>query len=181
MSDEIILQEREGPGGDPLSQEVLAKRRARSNSTHYVERGLGLTPDYANDDVEIGSGHALIRDERDGVPKAYDVFPNGRTGSDAISLADGEVNELYLVIDPDVNDDVWYDARTDGTTPDKPSLHIGAVDLEADSMSAASRRPDVTIGNADAKSLDVEKAGIGPNGERTIQFDSELDSLVVLE
>ena len=122
-------------GGDGIDEADLARTAARSNQTDYVERGLGVTYDGANDTIDIESGHAIIEDSN----QAYDVFPDQETG---INLPNtGGNNYVYLVHDPATDDDVQYHVDDDDSAPSDPSLRIAVVDANAGNVSEKRRDP----------------------------------------
>src|SRR6056297_1059356 len=133
MADKVLFQT-----DDALSETNLAARRARDNSTDYVERGLGVTPDWANGKFDVSAGHAVVKN---GV-KAYDVFADPRTG---LSLADSSgTNYVFLVVDPSNRNDVTIVVNTDGSAPSNPSLLIQKLDASAKISSAVNRRPSAS-------------------------------------
>jgi len=130
ISADVVWQD-----GDDLSETNLTRTAAKSNQTDYVERGLGFSVDTFAGNVDIGSGHAVIRDGN----SAYDVFPAEATG---VSLPGGGVNHIYVAIDPDTDDSVYYHIDEDQSPPTgDPSLYIGQVDAESGSATVANREP----------------------------------------
>jgi len=86
--------------GDDLSEQNLTQRAAKTNQSDYVERGLGITADWAAGTIDIGSGYAVVRDGQ----QAYDVFPDAQAG---VSLPNSSgSNYVYLTHDPATDDDI---------------------------------------------------------------------------
>ena len=127
--------------GDDLDEQNLPRAAAKSNQTDYVERGLTVTLDGANDTVDIGSGHAVIQDGQE----AYDVFPDQQTN---ISLPNtGGSNYIFLVHDPATDDDVRYHIDDDDSPPADPSLKIAIADTSADSVTPLHQAPAAEFDN----------------------------------
>ncbi|MFC7081886.1 right-handed parallel beta-helix repeat-containing protein [Halorussus caseinilyticus] len=133
MADKVLFQT-----DDALSETNLAARRARDNSTDYVERGLAVTPDWANGKFDVSAGHAVLKKN----VKAYDVFADPRSG---LSLADSSgTNYVFLVVDPSNRNDVTIEVNADGSAPGSPSLLIQKLDAAAKTSSAVNRRPSAS-------------------------------------
>jgi hypothetical protein len=142
MSDKVLFQT-----DDALSEANLAARRARDNSTDYVERGLDITPDWTRGVIDVTGGHSVVSDGA----KAYDVFTDPRSD---LSLADsGGTNYVSLVVDPTNQDDVGFHISADGATPNRPSLLVAEVDAGAETVTPVNRAPDGSYGTlrADAQ------------------------------
>lgn len=131
MSDKVLFQT-----DDALSEVNLAKRRARANSTDYVERGLEVTPDWKNAEIDLSGGHAVVSESG----RAYDVFVDSRSG---LSLADSEgMNYVFLIVGLSSQDDVQIRINADGSAPSDPSLLIAEVDADTEAISLLKRNPD---------------------------------------
>ncbi|WP_276299521.1 right-handed parallel beta-helix repeat-containing protein [Halorussus lipolyticus] len=130
MADKVLFQT-----DDALSETNLAMWRARDNSTDYVERGLEVTPDWANATFDITAGHAVLKDGA----KAYDVFADARSG---LSLADSKgMNYVFLVMDSANQNAVQFVVNADKSQPSKPSLLVQTLDANAQSSSPVNRQP----------------------------------------
>ncbi|WP_435346035.1 Kelch repeat-containing protein [Haloarchaeobius sp. HRN-SO-5] len=144
MADRVLFQ-----GNDKLDEPNLTGVAAKSNQTDYVERGISLTADYTNLELDTTSGHAVIATSTG--DQAWDVFPDART---ALTLTDNAVNEVYLVVDPNAQDALTVDVRTTGT-PSDPYVKIGEVDTSADTTSEVNRDPAASFRAADIKDVSV--------------------------
>ena len=133
--------------GDDLSESNLTKRAAKTNSSDYVERGLGFAVDDAAGTVDINSGYAIVRDGT----QAYDVEPDQATD---VTLPDGAgVNYVYLAIEPGTDNSIYYHLDTDKSAPTDPALYLGTADGSDGSSTELNRRPDVKLGDADIERL----------------------------
>ena len=154
-------------GGDGLDEADLATVAAKSNQTDYVERGLSVTYDGVNDTIDIGSGHAVIEDSQ----RAYDVLPAQETG---ISLpAPSGVNYVYLVHDPETDDDVRYHVDDDDSAPSDPSLKIAEVDAGASTVTEQNRDPTLSAAALAGLSVndvvDLEGSGLDVNSNGVLE------------
>ncbi|WP_210423582.1 hypothetical protein, partial [Halorussus marinus] len=142
MADRVIFQ-----NDDALSEQNLSQQRARENSTDYVERGLTVSADWSNNEIDVAAGHAVIKDGAN----AYDVFPDSRTNK---ALADGSgMNYVFLVIDPTNQDDVSIPVNATGSAPSSASVLVAEVDAGAEAVVATNQAPDATFGSAEAQSF----------------------------
>ncbi|MDS0258558.1 hypothetical protein NDI56_03920 [Haloarcula sp. S1CR25-12] len=157
MADRVLFQDT-----DDLSEQNLTEQRALSNLTDYVERGLGFSADYQANTLDIGSGHAIVRDGM----QAYDVFPDARSGLGLASTTG--LNYVYLAIQPGTDDDVRYEIESSQTPPSDPSLLVGTVDAGADTSTTSNRAPDGEFQEVSAKNLSNIKL-VGPNGYDSLQ------------
>lgn len=131
MADRILFQD-----GDLLSRDALAAvLGVNTNAVDFVSRGLGFTPDYANDRLDIAAGAAVLTDGGD----AYVVEPDARA-SLVLPAASG-TNHVFLEIDV-ASDTISYHIDSDDTAPADPSLKVGTVDTASNSATELNRKPD---------------------------------------
>ncbi|MEA5387131.1 hypothetical protein VB779_08720 [Haloarculaceae archaeon H-GB11] len=130
--------------GDDLSEANLKRTVAQSNSTDYVERGLGVTVDDVADTIDIGAGHAVIADGT----AAYHVFPDAITD---VSVPNGSgTNYVYLAIRPGTDDDIYVHVDDDDTPPADPALKIAHADAGAGTATAQNGDPDASFESVNA-------------------------------
>lgn len=143
-------------GGDALSETNLAEVAAKHNQSDYVERGLVLSPNWSTNELQIGSGHVVIRDGT----LAYDVFPDERSGSDALSLPNSNgQNYIHLTFDPDASDpdgSITYEISGDNSPPSTPSLLVATADTSTEDAIEQNRDPDAKF-----EALDANEGNIG--------------------
>ncbi|SDG29451.1 hypothetical protein [Halorientalis regularis] len=143
-------------GGDALSETNLAEVAAKHNQSDYVERGLSLSPSWSTNELQIGRGHAVIRDET----LAYDIFPDEQSGSDALLLPNSNgQNYVYLTFDPDAADpdeSITYEIRGNNTPPSTPSLLVATADTSTDDVIEQNRAPDAKF-----EALQTDEGNIG--------------------
>jgi len=166
--------------GDDLSEQNLTQRAAKTNQTDYVERGLGITADWAAGTIDIGSGYAVIQDGQ----QAYDVFPDAETD---VSLPnESGSNYVYLTHDPATDDSVSIHVDDDDTPPSTPSLKRAVVDTSAESVTPLNSAPDGEFGDFSADTLTSpldggEQTVTNLGGVSTTLSDKTLSSLGSLE
>jgi len=156
MADRVLYQT-----DDDLSEQNLTEQRALSNLTDYVERGLTFNADFQANTLDIGSGHAIVRDGT----QAYDVFPDARSGLGLASTTG--LNYVYLAIQPGTDDDVRYEIKSSQTPPSDPSLLIGTVDAGSDTSTVMNRAPDGEFQEVSAEDISGAKI-VGAGGYDTI-------------
>jgi hypothetical protein len=132
-------------GGDDLSEQNINEAAAIANQSDYVVRGLGLTADYANLELDVSAGMCTILYNK----QLYRVFPDAVTKQ----LISNETNEIFVRIDPSTQDDVSIAITTDGSTPTDPHLKIGEVDTVTNSKTETNRNPDADFVSADVDEL----------------------------
>jgi hypothetical protein len=160
MADKVLFQT-----DDALSEDNLAEQRARENSTDYVERGLDIDPDWANNEIDVGSGQAAIKDGALG----FDAYPDARTNR---ALADGSgMNYVFVTINPSNKDDISIDINSSGSAPSSASLLIAEVDASAQTVSEVARAPDATFGATEHESVSADGAVIGDNHHWASSYD----------
>lgn len=132
--------------GDTITENRETRSRARSNSSEYVERGLGITLN-GDGTFDVGAGFAIVRDGTD----AWEV--EDETGTTGVSLADTTTtNFIYLTFDPtasDVEGSAGYHVDTDQTPPTTPSLFIATADESAGTVTEKNREPVVSAESVD--------------------------------
>lgn len=146
--------------GDDITENSLATVLSRSNTGDYVETGLDLTADYANNDLDITSGMAVIQDGT----QTYVVLPDSRAD---LALTDAAVNHVFLDYDPSVDDALAYHIDTDDTPPSSTSLKIGEVDTSASTTTPLNRAPDVAVDALEVagRRLDGDDDGVLENAD----------------
>lgn len=162
--------------GDALSEANLRTVAAKGNQTDYVERGIGLTPDHTNEELDIGAGHAVIEDNNE----AYDLYPDEVTGISLVTTTG--VNHVFLAHRPGTDDDIYIHIDSDDTAPADPSLKIGTVDAGNDTHTELNRAPDAsfeTLALDDLDFEDDESIDWGTDTDFATYYDSTRDEWVV--
>lgn len=130
MADNILWQ-----SGDDINETNLAEAQALAMTSGYVERGLGISGDFANNNFDVNSGLAIPAQNN----KAYIVSVDARNG---VSLpAPTGMNYVYLAIDLGA-DSVSLHVDTDDTPPSNPNIKLGEIDGSAETVTELNRNPD---------------------------------------
>jgi hypothetical protein len=111
-------------------------------ATSCIVSGLGLTPDYATPDVEVGGGKAII--DRGTMDTAHpnidppesleDSVAVAQVDSQTVALDDGATNHLFLQANVASDDSPQVVANTTGDAPSDASVKIGEVDTANDTV-----------------------------------------------
>jgi len=144
MVDTVTFQD-----GDDLSELNLALALGIDNLTDYVERGYGLSVDYNNNEVDVGTstanGNLLIIQDSDN--KGWFVLADKRTN---LTLPETSgTNYIYVSIDPSGDDDIDVEVNSTDAANRSPALKIGEVDTSNNSKDEGfNREPSQTFGSA---------------------------------
>lgn len=142
-------------------------------ATSCIVSGLGLTPDYATPDVEVGGGKAII--DRGTMDTAHpnidppesleDSVAVAQVDSQTVALDDGATNHLFLQANVASDDSPQVVANTTGDAPSDASVKIGEVDTANDTVSSQWRlvAADGTLTFPDEAAASAA-AGELPNG-----------------
>lgn len=127
--DKVIHESTDDLSEVNLTQGIYAV--AAAGQIDLVAYGLDFTYNSGTPSLDIAEGGAVITDAK----QAYPVTVEARTG---ISLTDGQVNYIYLVIDPSdttgnaVSITTDDDSDSSEDTPSDPYVKLGEVDASAD-------------------------------------------------
>lgn len=141
----------------------FAQLAYRQNSINYVEEGFDFTPDYTNNVLNISSGVAIVTQptvqtgdhQEDGGPgpkvlRLAAFIAQGDASGD-LALTDAAVNHVYLAVDQNTNDAIYYRVNTDQTVPEPPSLKLGTVNTTTDTYSYENRNPVGTFSRIEVR------------------------------
>ncbi|SNZ18185.1 hypothetical protein SAMN06269185_3284 [Natronoarchaeum philippinense] len=173
ISDAIVFPEDKGTGlpstsdADYSSAGHFGGLAAQSNSTDYVEAGMGFTPDFGTPALDIGAGLAYIRHEatvnvQDDVGDYINDWKQGISlavqvpSVSGLALTDGATNHVFVALDLSSNNGAEYVINTTGDAPSAPSLKIGTVDTANDTVEELNRDPDLSFEVASGEELVLE-------------------------
>lgn len=119
MADTVFWNEK-----DALGRSNLAQFLATIAPSGYVEEDFGngmvITPDWANDTIDVDSGACAVRESGE----VYVLFPDARAD---LNIADNDTNYLYVHTDPTTDNDITYTVKQSQTPPTNPSLYLAEV------------------------------------------------------
>ena len=111
---------------DSLNEDNLRKliRLFANDADGYINRGLQVTADHVNNNIDVGNGAAIIVD--DSGEGAYSAEHPGLTGA-SMATTSG-VNYVFVSIDPTNGEDVTVEINTSDAPDRTPALKIAEVD-----------------------------------------------------
>jgi hypothetical protein len=143
---------------DEITEQRETRGRARSNSSDYVERGMGVTLN-GDGTFDVNNGMAVVRDGT----QAWEVEDSA--GAAGLSLDDaGGTNYIYVTFDPtasDVEGSATYVAKDSQSPPSDPSLLISIADASTGSVTPQNDAPAGEFESLDTEDADVNLLSIG--------------------
>lgn len=172
QDDRILFQD-----DDDLNQTNIGKSRRRDTIADYVERGLAVTVNWAEDEINISEGQAEIQHGNAHytlLPEARENVPTDDDDDPDWYIQPGD-NWLWIVFDPDSSDAIWFEIDDSASPgPDDPNLLIAEIDADAETVTEVNRLPDHTVDHLDAESAEVDAA---PSDDTDVARKTEIDDV----
>ena len=175
---------------DPVSAAFVAAGDAFA--VDYVQSGVDVITGFQDGDhgeFDLTAGTVIVSIDADefdlavqtgpGDADTYDVEWNGAvavpvsvppTGAN-LALEDGD-NDVYLVIDPTANNAVTVEWGTN-VSPTDPALLVATIDTNTETVTPASRAPDLEAGVFVAESIDADELTIDGQAVATEAYADE--------
>ena len=154
MTEDHVFPEDQGtgaPDGDNADAANFGALADHPNLRDYKVSGLEVTPDYGVPDFDLSDGKAFISDtaataktsgENRDQGVLYEVEVSARSG---ISLADNDVNYVYLDVDLSTDDNVSIVVNQSDSSPSNTSLKIAEVDTSNDTKTEINQNPESVL------------------------------------
>ncbi|SIR99712.1 hypothetical protein SAMN05421858_5055 [Haladaptatus litoreus] len=113
--------------GDDLNEDNLRKLLrilTQHDGDGFIHRGLTVTADHVNDNIDVDEGAAVITDDTG--EGAYAIEHPGLTGASVANQSG--MNYIFLTIDPTVDNDVTVEINSSDSPNRTPALKIAEVD-----------------------------------------------------
>lgn len=153
---DFVYPEDSGTGAstaDDADAANFAAHRHVENATDYVESGMGITADFANDQFDVGSGMCYISDSSANAAQSTETRSNGvtyrveadsRTGV-ALAQPTGD-NHVSVSIDlANGPNNISVTSHAPGSPPSNPHIVIAYIDGANSVVQEVNRAPNVTV------------------------------------
>jgi hypothetical protein len=133
--------------GDNDFAENFATWLGRGNVTDFVETGMTITPDYANDKIDISEGKAFVVIDEKTISSNSEtrlVLDYAVTTEAVSNLSVNASTTNYVYLDGNVgsNDSPIFQVTDGPGSPEDDWLLIGTVDTDNDTTDELNRNPD---------------------------------------